>query len=237
MHLSKLFTCLRILNLTVKGTLTIALTGLALTSSVGAAVTASVLFQDVKDSAGNAVADGTLFILVTDTDVSGTFAGGISLGQSISSSSAASASFTQNQVLTLGALLGGDKIFYIGGINGSYGTGTHADLVSFTIGTNGIVASQNTAIYYFPGIIYDAGVPANNKVGTQVGGVNAAAQTGDFPQSMVMGSDGNIIDYGFATVSAGGTTSNFQAFTLIPEPSVALLGAFGALGLLRRRRN
>jgi hypothetical protein len=222
----------------MKTKLLITLAGLALVGSAHAGVTLNALFQDVKDSSGNPVATGTLFILVTDTNLNSSFAGGIGLGQSIASTSAADASFAQNQVLTLGSLLSGDTIFAIGGINNVYGSGTYSDLIGLTIGTNGVVASQNTAMYYFPGVTYDSVTAANNKVGTQVGGVNAAAQTGDFTQTMVMGSEGNTVDYGFATVSAGGTTPNFQAvnLTAVPEPSAALLGAIGVLGLLRRRR-
>jgi MYXO-CTERM domain-containing protein len=46
-------------------------------------------------------------------------------------------------------------------------------------------------------------------------------------------SNGNIV---------GGTTPSYQRFSIagmvtpVPEPSAALLGIFGALGLLRRRR-
>ena len=46
---------------------------------------------------------------------------------------------------------------------------------------------------------------------------------------------GTLTDLGVGTSTYSATgTSGFQ---LVPEPSAALLGALGALGLLRRRRN
>jgi hypothetical protein len=40
-----------------------------------------------------------------------------------------------------------------------------------------------------------------------------------------------------AGAGGGGPVSGFQLAAAVPEPSTALLGAFGALALLRRRRN
>ena len=56
--------------------------------------------------------------------------------------------------------------------------------------------------------------------------------------SVVMNS-GTLTDLGVGTSTYAATgTSGFQlAFAPVPEPSAALLGALGALGLLRRRRN
>lgn len=62
------------------------------------------------------------------------------------------------------------------------------------------------------------------------------------PINLVLG-NGNIGDTLFGTEvnspeTSGGSTARFRsaAITAIPEPSAALLGAIGALGLLRRRR-
>lgn len=51
----------------------------------------------------------------------------------------------------------------------------------------------------------------------------------------VTGVDGSVIGF-YADVRAAGTRGNLDNLTVIPEPSAALLGGLGALGLLRRRR-
>lgn len=50
-------------------------------------------------------------------------------------------------------------------------------------------------------------------------------------------SDGNGTFVGDATFGGGAGTYSTLKLAVIPEPSAALLGAIGALGLLRRRRN
>lgn len=48
---------------------------------------------------------------------------------------------------------------------------------------------------------------------------------------------GSEIPNVFTTNTDASQTTGWQMAVLVPEPSAALLGAFGALGLLRRRRN
>jgi hypothetical protein len=56
--------------------------------------------------------------------------------------------------------------------------------------------------------------------------------------SFTSSSSGNVVAFGGAEVTGVSfTTPNQLSFNVVPEPSAALLGAFGALGLLRRRRN
>jgi hypothetical protein len=62
--------------------------------------------------------------------------------------------------------------------------------------------------------------------GNSLGPASLVTSPGDF---------GEINHIGFSSSSADGTISNFS-LTVIPEPSAALLGALGALALLRRRR-
>lgn len=108
-----------------------------------------------------------------------------------------------------------------------------------------------------PGGIYDINVALTNGVGTGdlfyvvwfdnvktgVGGVLADA-------SFTIPTDTFAVNYGLPFVGVdplrkagsgysgtSGTANSAGGIALVPEPSAALLGALGALGLLRRRRN
>lgn len=58
--------------------------------------------------------------------------------------------------------------------------------------------------------------------------------TGDPAFGSIVGNIGVASTY---TGNSGAATGTFNTLQLVPEPSAALLGAIGALGLLRRRRN
>ena len=68
-------------------------------------------------------------------------------------------------------------------------------------------------------------------------GLLSAPTTADPLQGLVLGNDTSGLNY--AKNFIGVESANPANFTLgaVPEPSAALLGAMGALGLLRRRRN
>jgi PEP-CTERM motif len=218
----------------------LALASLSLVGSLHAGITLSVTLGAALDSGGNAVPDGTLYALVIDTDGSNSFAGGFGTNESMVSQAGANAAFFTGQSVTLGGLWGGDTIFAIGGFNGDGGGGNKGfiqDSINLELGINGVAGGQKTAIFYFPGATYSVNA-SENKVGSEVGGMNSNPQTGDFTQTMLMPSEGTL-DYGAFTASSGGTTPNFQALKLtsVPEPSSAFLASLGVLGLLRRRRN
>lgn len=214
-----------------------ALTALALIASATSAfasVTLTTGFGVAYTSTGVAVPDGTLWALVVDTDGNSTFSGGFGLNSTLTESGANSV-FTLGQTLAVGTLLGGDAIFAMGGFNGTAVAGMAGlslDSVTTNYGTNGLAAGKNIAFYWFPGATV-----ANPKVGSQVGGFNSntdAAVLG----GMVLPPDGANVPVGGGTTDLGGTLPNARltAVNLIPETSTALLGALGALGLLRRRR-
>jgi hypothetical protein len=213
------------------------LAGLAIASTANATITLNTLFGPATTSTGGLVPDGTLWALVVDTDGNNTFAGGFGLGGSITSGAAADASFVQGQVLSVGGLIGADTIFAMGGFTGeSQGQlGFTIDSIELTL-AGALTAGKNAAFYFFPGATYNA--VGTNSVAGQVGGINAAAVVGgDFDGlNMVIPADGSTVTWGGIGTGLGGTVSNFQAVNLVPEPSAALLGALGALGLLRRRR-
>ena len=213
-----------------------------------ATVSLSYQFGVARDMHGVAVPDGTLWAIVGDTNADGLFPGGFSTNASIYGLPAAQAlnTFYFGQTLAVGSALGEDRVLAMGGFNGTANnglTGLAASVLMLTLGVNGAAAGQNFAFFWFPGSAFTAGL---NTVGNEIGGINTLLDDksgGTGP--MHLGADGSALSVGAATAEAGGVTSN-AAFTavslselsssLIPEPSTTLLGALGALGLLRRRR-
>jgi hypothetical protein len=210
--------------------------GLASTGLAHASITLNAVFGPALDSSGNTVPDGTLWALVVD-DGDNSFAGGFGLGGAIASDTAAQADFTPGQQLAVGNTIGSDLIFAMGGFNGDAQElpGFAIEALELTLGGD-LATGRETAFYFFPGVIYTT--PGTYAVGSQVGGLNALPVTGgDYDgYSMVIPPDSTAVSFGAIGIAAGGNVSDFQAMNLIPEPSAALLGALGALRLLRRRR-
>lgn len=214
-----------------------------------ATVTLGYTFGVHFDSLGDAVPDGTLWALVVDHDANNTFAG-FGLDGSLHaadqlSPGIADTFFTAGQSISLGGLVGGGTVFAMGGMNGGDGS-TTGSLSSLDITLNGLAVGRNFAIYWFPGATF-SGVESNPQtIENEVGGMQNAtvdvipAGAEYFNTGMVIPPDGSdISSIGGASVTtlAGNIAdTSFTAVTLIPEPSTALLGAFGALALLRRRR-
>jgi len=199
-----------------------------------ASVTLQTQFGTAFNSSSVQVPAGTLWALVVDTDNNSTFAGGFGLDGSLQLAGANS-TFSTGQTLTVGNLLGGDTIFAVGGFDGG---GLASDTITLDLGTLGVTAGRNYAFYWFPGSTYVSGT-SGTITGTQAGGIHTSSNT---PESqltgMVIPTEGSNVDTGAATAAVDGNIPNsrFTAVNLIPEPSTALLGAIGALGLLRRRR-
>lgn len=207
------------------------LIAICLTASASAAVSLQGSFGDLRDSSGAAVSNGTLFILVGFTGP--TFSGGLTANSSLTEVGA-NAAFTVGQTVSVGSAFGGaGTIFAIGGTGGST-----AEVVLPGLNNAGNVASGNSyAIYWFPGALYVSGT--SGTIDDQVGGFSSSTGTSEFSlDGMIIPPNGQDVTQGFGTVSSGGNIANSftNAVNLVPEPSAALLGAIGALGLLRRRR-
>jgi hypothetical protein len=194
-----------------------------------ATITINTQFGTAFDAAGAPVADGTLWALIADTNGDNLFAGGFGINASLAQSGAA---VFGGQTLALGSVFGGDTVFKLGAFNGA-GPGVTDGPFGFTLGENSLAAGQRYAFYWFPGVI----ASASHVVGSQVGGINNSLPADGGLDPMVVPADGAGVFQGAANADGGGTLANSR-FTavLIPEPSTALLGALGALGLLRRRR-
>lgn len=203
--------------------------------SAPAAVTLNTQFGTAFDSSGVAVANGTLWALVVDVGSNGFTGFGANSSLASQPALTADAFFTAGQSLAVGGNLNGNTIFRMGGFNGA-GPGITDGPVGITYGVNGTAAGLNYAFYWFPGATFTGG--SSETIGSQVGGINTTSNDGIFDFGMVLPPDGALASTGAATAEGGGSLadSSFQAVNLIPEPSAALLGAIGALGLLRRRR-
>jgi hypothetical protein len=218
---------------------TILLTGLLLTRSSYGSIVLNTVFGPCTNSSGNLIPDGTLWALVMSTDAGDSFAGGFGLGGSILNSGAASAEFAIGQEIAVGRSIGADSIFAIGGFTGAAqnNIGYTQDALTLELSVN-LIAGRNVAFYFFPNVIFSS--TETNKVGTEVGGLNATAVTAEGPftgLSMVLPADGGDVSFGAVGTLSGGTAENMKAVVLVPEPSSILLGLLGTLSLLRRKRD
>jgi len=220
----------------------IALFILATAITASASVTITGTYGVNLDVAGTAVPDGTLFALVVSSN--GLFgATGNTFGtNSFITTSVAQATFTQGQTLTVGSTFGTDTVFQLGVVdsNMSTMTGLAGVTSALTLGTNGVVDGRSYAFFFFPGGTLSGGT---GTIGSQAGGYNTIITDGDagFDAGMIIPAEGATKILGAIDPGNGGTAlpaGAFQAVNLVsvPEPSAALLGALGALGLLRRRR-
>ena len=202
---------------------------------------------NARNSLGTAsVGAGSLALLVVDTTGNG-FLGLGELANGTSLTSTFDPGITSaNAGLTIGSTFGGDLVLNVI----SSGAGSIAGLLS-----NVSVSSylnMKFAVIWFDGVAA-AGAPANAEGGSKFGIVRGsdwvfpAADSGDFGMSSTDNAgpasfyqmNANVPAANapnFRTTLADGTTGA-ASFAVVPEPSAAILGAIGALGLLRRRRN
>ena len=224
---------------------------LAATSGITfATVTISTQFGQAFDAASATVPDGTLWALIVDDGV-GTLPGGmLTDGSGLSAAYALNSTLVNDtfagQSIGIGTSFGGDIVFGMGAFNGENDLGvpgsTTNGLAGLVLGENGLATGRAIGFYFFPGVTYTAAGTYN--IGSQVGGISTlVADAGAGTDGMVVPADSGAVFIG-ANTDAGGdlggsmTDAAFTAVTLtaVPEPSAALLGAIGALGLLRRRR-
>ena len=221
------------------------LAALALTSPVAfATISMDMSFGFCRTSAGALVPDGTLWALIVDSSGDSALPQ-LALNSGISASSSSPFWYAN---LSVGGTVGGDTVFAMGGFNGTATdislTGwTSASLTGVTLGTNGLVAGKNFGFYWFPGATYTgAGAyQVGNGLGHQVGGIQTTLiDPNNGADPMVVPTDPATIAPGANSIDSQGPgslpNSQFLATSIIPEPSSMLLGALGALGLLRRRR-
>jgi hypothetical protein len=130
----------------------------------------------------------------------------------------------------------------VGGASGSFGFNTLDGLYSLA-GTGDFNALAGKSFYSF---LSSGGTVGAGQVAIYLHNDVIAVESPTSPQSysLSLGADGTLILGGTpssptTTLVAGPNTftvSTLALFTPVPEPSTAILGAIGALGLLRRRR-
>jgi hypothetical protein len=217
-------------------------------SSYGAVTIATQFGQAFLVDGTTLVPDGTLWAAIVDTNNNSALP-----GMSVNSSLAQTAATGQAGIdsinglfagksLALGSLFGGDAVIAMGGFaSGGVGVaGATAPTLSLSLGgANGTATGRIYGFYYFPGVTFTSEGETYN-VGGSIGGINTTlADANTATDGMIIPTDTFVVTQGASTANLGGIipTSSFTAVALVPEPSAALLGAIGALGLLRRRRN
>ena len=207
---------------------------------------------NARNSLGTAsVPTGSLALLIVDTANNGFIglANNLVDGTTFSTTSDPNVN-TMSAGLTAGSTFGGD---YVLGVL-TTGTGSISGLLSSVSVASYL--NMKFAVVWFDGV-NTAGAPAKAAAGTKFGIVRGsdwvfpATDAGDFSLDSTDSAgaasffqvNANVPATGasnFRTILSGGTTGA-AAFTIagpaVPEPSAVLLGAIGALGLLRRRRN
>ena len=188
-------------------------------------------YADGTTLAGGGGGAGTLYALVVDAGTAG-FAGFSAGGSIAQTPGTVNDFFSTGQQFSVGDTLGGGTIFHVGGM----ASATGAAIGSYS-GT--LTQGQNWVIYWFPGSIYTGALnEAQTISGNQVGGLNSLNTESGTITPMTVPADGFTYSTGAFSASAGGTSPNaqFNAVTLIPEPTSSLLSMLGGLALLFRRR-
>lgn len=152
-----------------------------------------------------------------------------------------------NASVTMGSTFGGDLII------GKLSVTTAGTLpAGFTIDNVAAIQGKNFALYYFPALtLASSSVPNSTSYGVVQGidWILPAVNGGELFTTSSTPANYAAADVFARVIATVGppssatndnfTTSGSPAFMVggaIPEPSAALLGALGALGLLRRRR-
>ncbi len=184
---------------------------------------------------------GTLVLLVADAPPShfgggaGALSGDLTSG-SVSPLAIASASITTGETFGGDLVLGRAAVTSAGALPGG-----------FTFDNVAALQGQRFSLVYIPSL-GSASTNANITASTTYGIVSGSdwllpAVNGGESFSFSSTDSGGATSFFRVTVSGGAATNDTYAsstganLTLVPEPSAALLGAVGALGLLRRRRN
>jgi hypothetical protein len=225
------------------------LVGMLTAASQGATTITGTIGSQFKGSdLTTNIASGSLVMLISDTGAAGFLTAS---GSAITASTTALSGTTLETagLLTVGSSFGGDTIMAVGtagssgsisgfaGFNTTGLTSKNFALVWFTqaagaVGGGSYFGMMSLADWSMPG---DADGKSYTLSSTDAGGANGFFSTSTATTAAQLGGTGFITGSGVA-----GVTTNIvkgATFQIIPEPSAALLGALGALGLLRRRRN
>jgi hypothetical protein len=196
----------KITKITLKS-LIVALFFILTASKLSATVTLNLSIGQLKDAGGvNPVPEGTLLVLVADTNQDGF-------------TTITPNSFALNDDVIIATIsLDSDTV----GIYNLFGVHQQSIILSLS---NNLGAGDPLALYWFPTLTISATAPG---LGTPYG-----MYAGD--PLWVMPSDGATVDLDFITQFVGGSLPDnlgFANFTVIPEPSTYALIGLGLLGLI-----
>jgi hypothetical protein len=225
---------------------------IALTTSYASAAISfsSTAAVGLKDNAVTNVVTGDLVLLVVDNGDDGFLnlaatGGAITAGST--SALAARTVAVANTSITAGLTFGGDLILgAFSAASGSVAPGFSGTIAGYEGKKFAIVWFEDSAAnltnlagkYFGIAAGGDWTLPASDSGNYTFNGTNNTTaavywQLQSTTTSTQLGSNG----FFSGTGAAGSSPVKSATFQVIPEPSAALLGAFGALALLRRRRN
>ena len=180
---------------------------------------------------------GSLLLLVADTGSDG-FLGTPTLSGDLTAANDPRILLASTST-TVGGSFGGDLI--LAKLALTTGGAINA---GFTFDNAAISQGKNWAILYFPTLTTASASVTDGASYGIIKGSDWALTSDNTGQSFTFSTTDSATSYFRVTVSAGvATNDSFTTATpsfvagAIPEPSSILLGALGALGLLRRRRN
>ena len=234
----------------------ITLGALALTigsANAGIALSTSAAVGLKQNNPANNIASGMLVMLVVDNGNDGFLNLAATGGAITSGSTTALGARTVNAAdasITAGGFFGGDLIL---GLFSAAGGGSVSPAYSGTIAgyegknfalvwfedTAANLASSRSGEFFGIASGADWTLPATDS-GNYTFNASTNTTTSVYWQLAAVTNTTQLGSAGFFSgtgSTAGANVVKTAAFQVIPEPSAALLGAFGVLGLLRRRRN
>jgi len=226
---------------------TIALVTMLTAASQGAVTISGSVGPGFKDHLGVNIAAGSTCLLVVDNGGNGflNLATTGAIGSSLSGQTGKTITGAQAG-LTIGSTFGGDYILNTAVVGSGGSIGTLLSNVSVAGYTNakfalvwfsGVVTAANVAEQYFGELALTNWTLPSTDTGTltlNAAGTGTYYATGTSTTATQLGA-GFFTGTGTAA-DTGSTAVRSAQFQVVPEPSAALLGALGALGLLRRRR-
>lgn len=225
----------------------VALLGLFTVASHSATTITGTIGSQFKGNNGTTnIANGSLVMLIADTGAAGFLTTSGSALVPGASALAGRTILPADANLTVGSLFGGDTVMAVSTAGNSGSISGFANFTAVTnknfaivwfsqtagsVGAGSYFGMMSLADWLMPG---DADGKSYSLSSSDAGGVNGFFSSSTATTLTQLGASGFVTGSGTAGVSSDITKS--ATFQIVPEPSAALLGAIGALGLLRRRR-
>jgi hypothetical protein len=207
-----------------------------------ASVTISLQLGEITDTGGSTIPGGTLWALISE-DSSGNLPGGLLTDDSLYNNNTQSTVISHFGGITIsaGSTIGGGYVVATGGSLSSPAGDIDEVIASFDFVGAGLSEGDKLGVYWFPGRTTSLNtLTASN---FEIGGFHRTAA--NIPSGgnggLVIPSDGTTVtavyfDNNITGGDSGIAPTEFQAITVVPEPSTFLLLTTGFLFLILRRR-